>query len=300
LRDAGVLSYRLLIFERDNSGHFVPPGQYPAQALAACSTHDLPTLAGYWHGQDLHARAALGLFPTNEIREQQVLARAQERAALLLALEHEGLLPAGVSVDPASMPEMTPEFIVALHVYLARTPAAIMIAQAEDVLGVVEQPNLPGTVDQHPNWRRKLPLSLEQWSDDVRFRRITDAISALRGQRSLPRPRPSRQLTGARIPGATYRLQLHSKFTFRDATQLVPYLASLGISHVYCSPYLRARSGSTHGYDIIDHQALNPEIGTRAHFDEFVACAACARHEPDYGYRSESHGRDGRGQRMVA
>ena len=271
LHDAGVLSYRLLIFERDSAGHFLPPDRYPAQALAACSTHDLPTLAGYWHGQDLHARAALGLFPTNEVREQQVLARAQERAALLLALEHEGLLPAGVSVDPASMPEMTPEFIVALHIYLARTPAAIMIAQAEDVLGVIEQPNLPGTVDQHPNWRRKLPLTLEQWSDDARFRRITDAISGLRGQRSLPRPRPSRQLTGASIPRATYRLQLHSKFTFRDATQLVPYLSSLGISHVYCSPYLRARSGSTHGYDIIDHQALNPEIGTRAQFDEFVA-----------------------------
>ena len=68
------------------------------------------------------------------------------------------------------------------------------------------------------------------------------------------------------IPRATYRIQLHKGFGFRDATALVPYLAALGISHVYCSPYLRARSGSTHGYDIIAHGELNPEIGSRADF----------------------------------
>ena len=73
------------------------------------------------------------------------------------------------------------------------------------------------------------------------------------------------------IPRATYRIQLHKGFGFRDATALVPYLAELGVSHVYCSPYLRARSGSMHGYDIIAHDELNPEIGSRAEFDGFVA-----------------------------
>jgi len=61
---------------------------------------------------------------------------------------------------------------------------------------------------------------------------------------------------------ATYRLQFHRQFTFRDATDLVPYLAALGISHIYASPIMEARPGSTHGYDIIDHNRLNPEIGT--------------------------------------
>jgi (1->4)-alpha-D-glucan 1-alpha-D-glucosylmutase len=70
---------------------------------------------------------------------------------------------------------------------------------------------------------------------------------------------------------ATYRLQLNANFTFRDATGLVPYLAALGISHVYVSSYLKARSGSQHGYDIVDHNAFNPEIGEEADFDEFVA-----------------------------
>jgi (1->4)-alpha-D-glucan 1-alpha-D-glucosylmutase len=73
------------------------------------------------------------------------------------------------------------------------------------------------------------------------------------------------------IPTATYRLQLNSAFTFRDAASIVPYLAELGISHCYVSPYLRARPGSTHGYDIIDHKSLNPEIGTPEDFEHFVA-----------------------------
>src|SRR5687768_17185137 len=73
------------------------------------------------------------------------------------------------------------------------------------------------------------------------------------------------------IPRATYRLQLHKDFTFTDAAAVVPFLAALGISQVYCSPSLRARPGSTHGYDIVDHNAFNPEIGTREDFAAFVA-----------------------------
>jgi (1->4)-alpha-D-glucan 1-alpha-D-glucosylmutase len=69
---------------------------------------------------------------------------------------------------------------------------------------------------------------------------------------------------------ATYRLQFHCQFTFRDATELVPYLAALGISHIYASPIMEARPGSTHGYDIIDHNRLNPEIGTEAEFRTLV------------------------------
>jgi len=61
---------------------------------------------------------------------------------------------------------------------------------------------------------------------------------------------------------ATYRLQFHRGFTFRDALALVPYLAELGVSHIYASPLTEARPGSTHGYDIVNHQRLNPEIGT--------------------------------------
>jgi (1->4)-alpha-D-glucan 1-alpha-D-glucosylmutase len=72
------------------------------------------------------------------------------------------------------------------------------------------------------------------------------------------------------VPRATYRVQLHRGFTFRDAQAIVPYLAALGISHLYASPFLKARAGSRHGYDVVDHESLNPEIGTREDLDALV------------------------------
>jgi (1->4)-alpha-D-glucan 1-alpha-D-glucosylmutase len=72
------------------------------------------------------------------------------------------------------------------------------------------------------------------------------------------------------MPRATYRLQLNHRFTFADARNIVPYLAQLGVSHVYASPILKARPGSMHGYDVVEHDVLNPELGTRAEFDALV------------------------------
>jgi len=77
-----------------------------------------------------------------------------------------------------------------------------------------------------------------------------------------------------RIPRCTYRIQLNHEFTFAQATEIVPYLARLGVSHVYCSPYLKARAGSAHGYDVVDHNALNPEIGSAEEYERFVAALA--------------------------
>ncbi len=77
-------------------------------------------------------------------------------------------------------------------------------------------------------------------------------------------------LTAGGRPEATYRLQFHAGFTFRDALEIVPYLHALGVTHAYASPILRARPGSTHGYDIIDHSCLNPELGTREDFDAWA------------------------------
>ena len=71
---------------------------------------------------------------------------------------------------------------------------------------------------------------------------------------------------GLRVPVSTYRLQLHHGFTFLDAAAAVPYLERLGITDCYCSPYLQARPGSTHGYDITDHTTLNTELGSEADF----------------------------------
>ena len=260
-----ILSYRLLVLEKEASGNFIAAQNYPAQALAAVTTHDLPTLSGYWEGRDIVQRTELQLFSSDQARRSQVVIRAQERAYLLLLLEQAELLPQGVTVNPVSLPIATPEFILAVYTYLARSPAKVLMVQMEDLLEVREQINIPSTTTQHPNWRRKLPLYLEACTTD---RRLLALAAAMRQER--PRihvsPKRSRRL---QIPLATYRLQLNRNFTFAQATQLVPYLAQLGASHVYCSPYLKARPGSNHGYDIVDHNTLNPEIGTQQEFEVF-------------------------------
>lgn len=269
----GILSYRLLIMEKEARGNFIAPTNYPAQALAAVTTHDLPTLPGYWQGRDIIKRTELHLFNSDEARWTQVVTRAQERAYLLLMLEQVELLPEGLTVNSVSLPVATPEFIRAVYTYLARSPAKMLMVQIEDMLEVLDQINIPSTTTQHPNWRRKLPINLEAWVAD---RRILGLAAAMRQERPLTRVArmPKRRL---RIPLATYRLQLNRDFTFMQATQLVPYLAVLGISHVYCSPYLKARPGSSHGYDIVDHNALNPEIGTKEEFEAF--CAVLHAHD---------------------
>ena len=263
LAEAELLSYRLLMFERDGT-RFKAPADYPKRSLVAWSTHDLPTLSGWWQDEDLRTRAALGQMDEGTLAQQKG-ERAQARAALLEALLKEGL-GEGLPREGAAGDALRD----AVQVFLARAPSTVMVVQMEDVLGVAEQANLPGTTTEHPNWRRKLPVPVEGWGRDERVRRLARLMSEARGGKRHRREVPA-HIKEARVPRATYRLQLHGKFKFRDATKLLPYLAALGISHVYCSPYLRARPGSMHGYDIVDHDELNPEIGTEEDFREFVA-----------------------------
>jgi len=259
----GVLSYRLLWFERDAAGEFKPPADYPREALVAVSTHDLPTLAGWWDGDDLALRARLGLYPDESVHAAQLAQRAADRERLLRALERQRLAPR----DPSR--ELRRGLSEAVHAYVAATPSRVMMLQLEDALGVREQANLPGTTEEHPNWRRKLPVALEDMT-------ASPEIDALAGTLARLRPHPAREAAAAvgsvaRVPRATYRLQLNRDFTFLDAVGLVPYLAKLGISHVYCSPILRARPGSAHGYDVVDHNEINPELGGREGFERFTA-----------------------------
>jgi (1->4)-alpha-D-glucan 1-alpha-D-glucosylmutase len=264
-----VLSYRLFFFERQE-GDFARPEDYPTQALAAVSTHDLPTLAGYWKGQDIAERTTLGQFTGDEVRVQQIMARAEDRTRLLVALEREGLLPQRVTVDPASCPDMTPELARAVHSFVAKTPAKVLAVQLEDVLLQLDQVNLPGTSEERPNWRLRLAATLEDLVAGDRFQELAGAIGRHRERATRAAARPSRAVARATIPRATYRLQLHRGFNFDAAAELAPYLADLGVSHVYTSPYLKARPGSTHGYDIVDHNAINPEIGDAGQFQRFV------------------------------
>jgi (1->4)-alpha-D-glucan 1-alpha-D-glucosylmutase len=176
----GALSYRLLYFEKDEKGDFRLPAAYPAQALVAVSTHDLPTLAGFWRGDDLAERAALNHFPSEDERHRQSIARTADRARLLLALDREKLLPAGMTVHPVSSPQMTPELARAIHEYLAHAPSKIMLVQLEDVLGQRRQVNLPGTSLERPNWRYRITLDIEDLSTDARWRELVTIMRTRR------------------------------------------------------------------------------------------------------------------------
>lgn len=184
LHDLGVLSYRLFYFERNYhlDSAFKAPHEYLSQALVAGSTHDLPTLTGFWCGADIELRTALGLYPSEEQRNRQIEERAQDRGRLLAALAREDLLPEGVSQDAAAITTMTPALLRAIHCFLARTPAKLAMLQAEDLLGQMDQANLPGTVEQHPNWQRKLNLDIEAWATNSEINALVQALTAERGQ----------------------------------------------------------------------------------------------------------------------
>ena len=275
LASRNVLSYRLLYFEKEETGNFKAPEDYPEKALVAVSTHDLPTLRGFWCSRDIALRMELDLFPKESLREDQIVGRAQDRARMLLSLDRQGLLPESLAhVDPGMVPEMVPELISAVHMYLCRTPSKVFMVQLEDLLEQLEQVNLPGTVDEHPNWRRKLPLGIENFRQHPVIREVALSLRKERGlwMRTV-RDRSGGEGRGVppgTLPLATYRLQLNRDFGFLRAAEFLPYLKSLGITHVYASPYLRARPGSPHGYDIIDHGAINPELGSREDYEVFL------------------------------
>jgi (1->4)-alpha-D-glucan 1-alpha-D-glucosylmutase len=155
LEDCGILSYRLLYFEQDEHGNFLPPEAYPRLALATVTTHDLPTLPGYWAAHDLHVRGELDLFPSRGHEADSHAQRDRDRAALLDALRRADLWS-----DAESSARFGVELLEAVYRFLARSPAMVLMVHFEDILGEKEQANVPGTVDEHPNWQRKLPLDL--------------------------------------------------------------------------------------------------------------------------------------------
>ncbi|MFD2181263.1 4-alpha-glucanotransferase [Rhodoplanes azumiensis] len=150
-----VWSYRIMLFEREwtTDSSFSPPAKYPAQALVSFSTHDLSTFSGWMSGHDLDVKHGLGLDPGETADERrQAQTRIAEALRRDIAAEH-------LSFDGIAR-------------FLARTPSRLMVVAAEDAFQVADQPNVPGTINEHPNWRQKLPVRLEDFSADHRLTEI--------------------------------------------------------------------------------------------------------------------------------
>jgi 4-alpha-glucanotransferase len=179
MEEAQILSYRVLYFERHGETRFLPPDAYPRLGLACISTHDLATLAGWWRGLDVRLREEVGTQDA-EATQRDLGQRKRDRLALILALVEEKLLPEGLehlATGDTDMPETLPEALsVALHRFIARTPALLVTIQLDDMLGSERQSNLPGTTDQYPNWRIRSPAAIEELAAHGRFRRLAAAM----------------------------------------------------------------------------------------------------------------------------
>lgn len=141
----GMLGMRVLPFERDEDGDFTPMESWSAGAIAMTATHDIATIAGWWQGRDLEWRARIA---GKSVSTDQADARAEERTRLWCRIGN------------GPMPDDPAQVVDAAVAAVATTPCPLAIVPAEDLLGLTEQPNLPGTTDEHPNWRRRLPDTL--------------------------------------------------------------------------------------------------------------------------------------------
>ncbi len=159
----GILSYRLLYFERTD-GRFKSPGEYPAQALAASTTHDLATIAGFWTSNDIEARLHAGTIDQAAFQGQK-RDRARDKQNLLDALFAAGLLPPSYSRRADEIPDLTGELHYAIIGFLAKTPSVLWLINQEDMTKEPAQQNLPGTTSEYPNWSRKMNWSLKDLNE---------------------------------------------------------------------------------------------------------------------------------------
>ncbi|HWE06244.1 MAG TPA: 4-alpha-glucanotransferase [Rhizomicrobium sp.] len=146
MHSAGMLGMEVLWFQRDGR-RFLPSERWSKHAAALTTTHDLPTVTGWWGGRDIDWLEKLGRKSEHGSIDAERWARDEDRAHLWSVIGH-GLAPS---------PDETERVLDAAMGFIGRTPCEIAIVPVEDVLDVVEQPNIPGTIDEHPNWRRRLP-----------------------------------------------------------------------------------------------------------------------------------------------
>jgi 4-alpha-glucanotransferase len=171
---ANILSYRILFFEQEEkTGAFLPPQAYPSLAMAVVGSHDLPTLRGWWEGRDIDLKQRYGLLPTDDEVRWHMDLRERDRERLLEALRGAGLLPPGqADVEAISR---------AAHTFLARSVSCLAVAQLDDLIDEGDQVNVPSTSWEHPNWRRKLSVPVE---DLVRHAGFDALVALLRAERA--------------------------------------------------------------------------------------------------------------------
>ncbi len=182
LRDSGVYSYKVLYFEHDSEKQFRAPKAWPKQSMAVATTHDLPTLRGYWESGDLTLGKTLGLYPDEKVLTGLYLDRERAKQGLLDSLHEYGCLPKRAG-HKASLMAMTATLNRGMQRYIADSNSALLGLQPEDWLGMAEPVNIPGTSYQYKNWRRKLSTSLEKMFNDESVNKLLKDLDKRRKKR---------------------------------------------------------------------------------------------------------------------
>ncbi len=172
---AGILGMRVLWFEQEKDGSFRRPQEWSRNAAAMTTTHDLPTVVGWWQGRDIDWRELLSLFPDAAAVDQARRDRKTDRAALWTAMRESGAATGGPPAEAA-----TDAVVDSALVQVASAACRLAILPVEDALGLEEQPNLPGTTEGHPNWQRRLPGDAAHLLDDAKVVARLEAFAGAR------------------------------------------------------------------------------------------------------------------------
>ena len=183
LERAGILSFRIFRYEQEENGSYKPLSSYPQTALIAAGTHDMPTLSGYWLEADLDMAEKIGLIDAEKRGYAHEL-RNEDRFAMMEGLARTGRWFINQNLydeelDGRSLPLRLTESV---YSYLATAPCCLLLVQLEDLLGQKEQMNMPGTSNEYPNWRRKLPKTLAELYEDDDMKRLCSIIQRNRAQ----------------------------------------------------------------------------------------------------------------------
>lgn len=179
LRDAGVHSYKVFFFETAKDGGFISPKHYAEQSMSALCTHDMPTLRGFWHCDDLKMGKEIGLYPDQEQLNGLFDDRLECKQGILDSVAWHGYLPEGVGRDASQVP-MDSYLSEALQLHVAAGSSTLLSVQLEDWLEMDQPVNIPGTVDEYPNWRRKLSMNLDEVFAQEGVNRIASNLTKVR------------------------------------------------------------------------------------------------------------------------
>jgi len=177
----GLFAYRVMVFEKDENQQVRAPDAFDIKALAIFATHDLPSVRGWWKGADIDKRIALDLYPQPEMAEGEREARQLDREKMVAAFAGQGLLPAKFPVNGRLTNAQAEALTLAAHRYLAACRSKLMMVQIEDVLALESQMNVPGTTDQHPNWRTRFPVDVDTFLADKRLKELAALLAKCRG-----------------------------------------------------------------------------------------------------------------------